>query len=177
MNKFKKILLSTIIIVFIFIVCVNSLNSIVNTKTAQVLQTYKSYEVQKEKLKCTKSDYQNIQTIANEKKLDFYSGTKVNKEISKFFNDSRIPSSYKISISDIEDSYAIVDDATQTPYILMLNFKQKAKYDKLNEFLSYGEIFVGYSKRNLDDQKKIFLGNTFNNLNDFYTQYNLQKCY
>lgn len=134
----------------------------------------------KEKLKiqnsiCTYSNSENNKLIAKNNNLDYYEGDIVKQEVSKNFSNSAIPDSYKISESDLEEAYAL--GKGDTPIILMLQFKDKENFAKMNEFFGYGEMFVNYNKRANTIDQQIYIGNNFENLDLYIKSFDKQKCY
>ncbi len=124
---------------------------------------------------CTENNQDNIKAIADQHNLDYYEGEIVTNEVASYFQDPRIPDDYQINESDLEEAYALgLDDK---PVILYLKFDDQNKYDHVNEFFGYGELFVDYSKRADLDNLEIFIGNTYDNLTKFINQFLIQRCY
>lgn len=179
MKRFNKIMITIIIVIGLtiigFVITECALNYFFTESKQEFSAIYETYQINPEDYECKETVEENIQSIGAEYDLDFYSGTDVSSEIAKYFSDNRIPDSYQISEGDLYESYALSNNGK--PYISVLVFSDEEKFKLVDEFFSYGELFMSYSKRTLSVDQTIIIGNNFDNLEEFTKIFIGQKCY
>lgn len=176
-KKAIKISLYLISPLVISIIMVLIIGNYISANEKNIIAKQNDFEESKKvEYQCTDSEQENIQKIATDNHLKYYDGDVVTNEVSKSFSNPLIPNDYRISENDIETGYAL-SDQQEKPLVLVLTFKSEEKFNKMDEFLGFGEIFVGYSKRSDYEEQRIIVAQNNQQLRDFNRVYKGQMCY